>query len=69
MLFGALSAAFFNANNSDKYIEIDPIYVNLKLTQDLLLRRLKIDSFFDLGFITELYQTRNLKNTSYAYSW
>jgi hypothetical protein len=64
MLFDALSAAFSNANNSDTYIEIDPIYVNLKLTQDLLLRRLKIDSFFDLGFITELYQTRNLKNTS-----
>jgi hypothetical protein len=64
MLFDALSAAFSNANNSDTYIEIDPIYVNLKLTQDLFLRRLKIDSFFDLGFITELYQTRNLKNTS-----
>jgi hypothetical protein len=64
MLFGALSAAFFNANNSDKYIEIDPIYVNMKLILSLLLRRLKSYSLFDLSLITELYQTRYLNSTS-----
>jgi hypothetical protein len=64
MLFGALSAAFFNADNSDKYIEIDPIYANPKLIQSLLLRRLNIYSLFDLSLITELYQTRHLNSTS-----
>jgi hypothetical protein len=55
---------FFNANNSDKYIEIDPIYVNMKLILSLLLRRLKSYSLFDLSLITELYQTRYLNSTS-----